>query len=119
MPLSHLRHLRTTGGVPTATELVQLLRAAPQLRTLSVTMGDLTWCAAPPTTCPAFDGLFHPLLRSIQIFWSHSIVNRYHSSGPRQDVQMSGSAARLRLRHFPRLQQTIFNKEVFPVTELE
>jgi hypothetical protein len=90
-------------------DMAQVLRAAPRLRTLCCTReldGDTSFLAevARPLH-PSFVGLVHPRLRSLT-------VSTHVSSSPPDD----GCASRLRQTCFPRLRVMKINGETFFVT---
>jgi hypothetical protein len=63
-PLACVRDLRSYASLPDPTDVVRMLRAAPELRKLDVGISawpKLGWCNE-----PAFVGLAHPSLRSIR-----------------------------------------------------
>jgi hypothetical protein len=99
-PLACVRHLRILGGVPQAPEIVSVLRAAPELRTLDTGLllrDGLNWVED-----PAFEGLNHPWLRSIRVA---SICSEFDT-----DYDL------LQQRHFPRLQEVLF--ETFTAADM-
>jgi hypothetical protein len=94
----------------TPTNVARLLRAAPQLETLTVFFFALGWvdvnCSSWPVH-PAFDGLVHCKLKRIRIFgWD--LVTPLKS-----DV-----LSRLRQRHFPRLKELSIDGREYFVTPL-
>jgi hypothetical protein len=91
-PLARVRHLRLFSYVPTHPEMASVLRAAPELRILDAGLllrDTLDWADD-----AAFEGLIHPRLRSIRVATARAL------SDAEYDL--------LQQRHFPRLQEVLF-----------
>jgi hypothetical protein len=108
-PLARVRDLRTR--TQTASHLARLLRAAPQLRRVTVEIfkqpEDVSFwlTAGEPITDPAFAGMVHHQLR-------HLIVR----NGPRPENVAADCAVVLRQRHFPRLRRVTVDEQDYPVS---
>jgi hypothetical protein len=107
-PLARVRQLRitspqysTSGQRRTgAVDMARLLRAAPQLRSISTQEwpdDDMYWCKLTAPADPAFAALVHPWLRSIEVR-DRGYVSRHSGATVAPDV-----AQQLRWGHFPRL----------------
>jgi hypothetical protein len=108
--LARVRDLRIAG----APDLTRLLRAAPQLRRLTLILDrdeeDPLWLtAADPVVDLAFAGLVHRWLR-------HLIVVH---NGPRPGEMAADCAVILKQRHFPRLRRLTINRHEYPVSVTE
>jgi hypothetical protein len=108
-----VRALSIAGPKPTAPDLARLLRAAPQLRQLTLELWSRVGegfflTAGEPITDPAFAGLIHARLR-------HLIIE----NGPRPDCVAADCAFVLQQRHFPRLRRLAVNKQEYPVSVTE
>jgi hypothetical protein len=91
--LSRVRDLYFYDWAPQASDVAAVLRAAPELRTLDVGALDnrLEWCSD-----PAFEGLVHRKLRSLQ--FQHSIL-----VAPEIQQLIAAQYDELQAHHFPRL----------------
>jgi hypothetical protein len=112
-PLTRVRTLYLRVGSPsllTPTNVARILRAAPNLETLTVAAWDVdidaSWLA--PSAHPAFGGLVHSNLRLIRCFGKSFLT------------LLRSDLTRLRPRpHFPRLQEVECYATTFFVTPLE
>jgi hypothetical protein len=107
-PLARVQQLRITSPKYStsvhrsngAVDMARLLRAAPQLRAISTHEwpdDDMYWCKLTAPADPAFAGLVHPRLRSIEVR-DRGYVSRRSGAAVAPDV-----AQQLRRGHFPRL----------------
>jgi hypothetical protein len=109
-PFTRVRDLSITVGTLEAPDLARLLRAAPQLRRLTIDIfyfveDDPLWLIArAPISDPAFAGLVHRRLR-------HLVV----SCDLDEEFDDGAAAVVLQQRHFPRLRMLTVNDQQYPV----
>jgi hypothetical protein len=109
-PLARLRQLQITGppqvmGSNGVVDMDRLLRVAPQLRAVLTEEwpdDDLYWCKLAAPADPAFGGLVHPWLRSIEVVQLPDMRSSVAPVAP--DI-----AKRLQRGQFPRLRSLRLN----------
>jgi hypothetical protein len=109
-PLARLRQLQITGppqvmGSNGVVDMDRLLRAAPQLRGILTEEwpdDDMYWCKLAAPADPAFGGLVHPWLRSIEVVQLPDMRSCVAPVAP-------DFAKQLRQGHFPRLRSLRLN----------
>jgi hypothetical protein len=115
-PLAQVRNLMLGVRKLEAPDLARLLRAAPQLRRLTVDIcfrikeASLWLTAGAPITHPAFAGLVHARLRHLVVGCDHARPD----GGAADDC-----AVLLQQHHFPRLRRLTLNEEEYPVSMTE
>jgi hypothetical protein len=108
-PLARVRALALTFGrtPPNAAVVARLLRAAPQLRQLSLHLHfreNMRWALSDAfTPACAFAGIVHPMLRHIVVTMSSLDV-----------IVPAGCGVQLRQRHFPGLRRLTVDEEEYP-----
>jgi hypothetical protein len=110
-PLARVRDLSIGVGTLEAPDLARVLRAAPELRRLTIIIfysvedAPLWLTAGVPIADPAFVGLVHTRLR-------HLVV----SCDQDEEFDDGAAAVVLQQRHFPKLRRVTLNGQEYPVS---